>query len=71
MKTQKLKTHMTTKMTTKKDGKEIPKEFLCQCCGNDVREEKVIRIIRVNRENKPIKFCCMEAGGIYQMGCEG
>ncbi len=56
---------------TTKDGKQIPKERLCPCCGNDLLEVKVTRKIRINRKWVNMNFCCMEQGGFYQMGCEG
>lgn len=60
-----------TELVKTKDGKEIPKHCLCEYCGNDARDGKVTRVIWVNHQEKRMKFCCMAAGGMYQMGCEG
>ena len=56
---------------TTKNGKEIPKNRVCDYCGNDKLDRLVSRKIRVNRQWQEMKFCCNDAGGMYQMGCEG
>lgn len=57
------------KIVKTKDGKEIEEHLLCSYCGCDSRDKKITLRIRMNGKSVSIGFCCKDAGGIYQMGC--
>ncbi len=49
----------------------VPEQFRCPYCNKDSRKAMAQERIRVNRKWVTMGFCCRQAAGMYQMGCEG